>query len=260
MSFGAKGVVLMILQDDEDSSLTLGKYVFKNTLIVVLIAISIVVICVQSSAVALSLYAASPAHASAAVSQDSVACVIDWYFPDVDKDSEIKISKETVNNCNRGMNQVQVDQEETDQEKELSLELLGLLSGYPIADMIPAMVKQDRSVAAFLVGIAKKESDWGKHVPRVSGKDCYNYWGYKGKGGRGSVAGGYACFASPEEAVTTVGGKINYYVYTKNMNTPAKMITWKCGSSCAGHDPKSVSGWIGSVDTYYRKITQKQGV
>jgi len=135
----------------------------------------------------------------------------------------------------------------------LEQEIAALVSEYPIAAMVPAIAQQDRMVAAFLVGIAKKESDWGKHAPTKNGSDCYNYWGYKGKGGRGD-AEGYACFVSPEEAVQAVGDRLSTLAHTQNRDTPAKMLVWKCGASCAGHTPESVSSWIGGVNTYYIKI------
>lgn len=132
-------------------------------------------------------------------------------------------------------------------------ELSALVSGYPIEAMVPEIAKKDRSVAAFLVGIAKKESDWGEHVPTKDGQDCYNYWGYKGEGGRGSGMG-YACFGSPQEAVQVVGDRIFALVYEQHRNAPAKMLVWKCGSSCEGHSSEGVRSWIGTVDMYYRKI------
>jgi hypothetical protein len=47
--------------------------------------------------------------------------------------------------------------------------------------MAPYISEQNQDTAAFIVGIAKKESNWGKRVPKREGKDCYNYWGYRGK-------------------------------------------------------------------------------
>lgn len=132
-------------------------------------------------------------------------------------------------------------------------ELSALVVGYPIAAMVPAIAKRDRTVAAFLVGIAKKESDWGKHVPTLGGQDCFNYWGYKGSGSRGTGMG-YACFSSPEEAIAVVGDRLEHFVRATQRDTPAEMIVWKCGNSCAGHSPESVRSWIGSVDIYFRKI------
>ena len=40
----------------------------------------------------------------------------------------------------------------------------------------------------------------------------------------------------------------------KRIDTPQKMVVWKCGSSCAGHDPAGVSKWISDVSIYYNKI------
>lgn len=136
----------------------------------------------------------------------------------------------------------------------LEQEITALVAGYPLMDMTATIAKQERPVAAFLVGIAKKESNWGKHAPIKNGGDCYNYWGYKGAGGRGN-ASGYACFVSKEEAVATVAGRLFTLVRIQHLDTPAKMLVWKCGSSCAGHSPESVRSWIGTVDTYYKKIT-----
>ena len=128
-----------------------------------------------------------------------------------------------------------------------------IVDTYPMEAMIPAMIKQDSIVTAFLIGIAKKESDWGKHVPRKSGEDCFNYWGYKGVGSRGN-ASGYACFSSAEEAVSVVGDRLFTLAKTQHRDTPSKMLVWKCGSSCAGHDPLGVQSWVGTVETYYKKV------
>jgi hypothetical protein len=136
---------------------------------------------------------------------------------------------------------------------ELEREIRSMVSDYPIATMTHAIAEQDRTVAAFLIGIAKKESDWGKHVPQKDGIDCYNYWGYKGKGGRGS-AQGYACFTTPEEAVRTVGGRLSTLALDNHRSTPAKMIVWKCGSTCAGHSKEGVESWIKTVELYHTKL------
>lgn len=137
---------------------------------------------------------------------------------------------------------------------ELEQEIRSLVSGYPIEAMAPAIAKQDRTVAALLVGIAKKESDWGRRVPTKNGRDCYNYWGYKGAGSLGTGMG-YGCFASPEEAVAMVGGRVYELAIERNNKTPKDMIIWKCGSrSCVGHDPASVTKWIRDVDIYYSRL------
>ncbi len=141
-----------------------------------------------------------------------------------------------------------------DEEKEAKNELYQLVGNAPIREMVPAIMKTDQRVAAFLIGIAKKESDWGRHAPSQSGKTCYNYWGYKGSGSRG-VSMGYACFGSPEEAVETVGHRIETLI-AKNINSPSQMLVWKCGSSCAGHDPSGVQKWISDVSLYFGKVMQ----
>lgn len=129
-----------------------------------------------------------------------------------------------------------------------------MVGNAPIKEMIPFISKLDRRVAAFVVGIAKKESDWGKHAPSQGGRTCYNYWGYKGSGSRGTSMG-YACFGSPEEAVEIVGKRIEKLV-AKNINEPRQMLVWKCGSSCANHDPAGVRKWVSDVNLYFGKVMQ----
>jgi len=126
-----------------------------------------------------------------------------------------------------------------------------LVNGHPMEKMAPAIAKEKKIVAAFLIGIAKKESDWGTHSPKKNGKDCFNYWGYKGS--YNPTASGYSCFDSPEQAVKEVGGRINNLV-DKKINTPEKMLVWKCGSSCAGHDPQGVRKWVADVSLYFYKL------
>jgi hypothetical protein len=129
-----------------------------------------------------------------------------------------------------------------------------MVAGYPIEAMIPAISEQSKMTSAFLVSIAKKESNWGKRVPRAAdGSDCYNYWGYTGSGSRG-VAMGHACFGSPEEAITVVGGRINGFIHDYQFNTPEELIVWKCGFSCAGHSQTSVRKWIKDVSYYYHQM------
>ncbi len=139
---------------------------------------------------------------------------------------------------------------------ELDTTIRTLVSGYPLEVMAPAIAQYDREVAALIVGIAKKESNWGKRVPRSpDGADCFNYWGYKGAGSRGTAMG-HGCFGSPEEAVTAIGNRLATLVDIRG-SEPADMIIWKCGSSCATHSPESVRKWISDVDIYYQKIAQK---
>lgn len=142
-------------------------------------------------------------------------------------------------------------------DNDLEATIHTMVSGYPIAVMAPAIANYDRAVAALIVGIAKKESDWGKHVPLTpAGEDCFNYWGYKGAGSRGTAMG-HGCFGSPEEAVTAVGNRLTQLVEIRQGSNPSSMIIWKCGSSCATHSPESVRKWISDVDIYYQKIAKK---
>src|SRR4030042_4449979 len=81
--------------------------------------------------------------------------------------------------------------------KEFEKELCGIVGDAPVREMIPHIAKNDRKIAGMVIGIAKKESDWGRHAPSKNGETCYNYWGYKSAGSRGTAAG-YACFGSAE--------------------------------------------------------------
>jgi hypothetical protein len=126
-----------------------------------------------------------------------------------------------------------------------------LLVGYPIEQMVPFIEKQDRNIASLVVAIAKKESDWGRYSPRLAGQDCFNYWGLKGKGR--TVGSGYRCFETREEAVQAVSDKLGEFA-AKGMDTPAKLLVWKCGPSCASHDPKDVQRWVGDINKYWQLI------
>lgn len=129
--------------------------------------------------------------------------------------------------------------------------IYAIVGDAPIKEMVPFIAKRDKKVAAFLVGIAKKESSFGSASPSKNGETCYNYWGYKGSAGNGNI-NGYACFSSAEEAVEIVGDRIETLV-NKDRNTPARMVnTWKCGTSCAG-DP-GAPGWVSTVAAYFEKI------
>src|SRR4030042_5323758 len=50
------------------------------------------------------------------------------------------------------------------------------VKGYPIERMSPYISRKNKRVASFLVAIAKKESNWGRHAPKKDGKECFNYW------------------------------------------------------------------------------------
>jgi len=125
-----------------------------------------------------------------------------------------------------------------------------MVKGYPIEEMLPYIFAQDRMTSSFLIGIAKKESNWGKRIPVLDGQDCFNYWGYRGVR-RLMGTGGHTCFNSRQDAVETVAKRINTLTHSEALNTPEKMIIWKCGFSCSGHSRESVKKWIADVDMYF---------
>jgi hypothetical protein len=122
----------------------------------------------------------------------------------------------------------------------------------PLEAMIPYINKQKKKTATFLVAIAKKESDWGKYSPKKGKKECYNYWGFRGT--YNQTTSGYSCFDSEKQAVEVVGKRIDELV-RQGINTPEKMIVWKCGSNCNEHSDTSISKWISDVDYYFQKIS-----
>jgi len=126
-------------------------------------------------------------------------------------------------------------------------EILDIVKGHPMEKMAPFIAKQDRTVAAFIVAIGNKESGYGEHVPVLNGKDCYNYWGYRGIRDRMGT-GGHTCFDSPEDAVNTVAKRITTLVEEKGKDTPEKMVLWKCGNSCAATGGQAAANkWISDV-------------
>lgn len=128
-----------------------------------------------------------------------------------------------------------------------------LVKGHPIEEMLPYIFEKDRVTAAFLIGIAKKESNWGKRRPVLDGQDCFNYWGYRGQR-RLMGSGGHTCFNSRKDAVDTVAKRLETLINSERLNTPAKLIVWKCGMSCEGHGRESVEKWISDVDAYYSEM------
>lgn len=130
-----------------------------------------------------------------------------------------------------------------------------MVSGYPIESMVSEIAKKDPVVAAYMVSIAKKESNWGKRSPKLDGKDCYNYWGFREERDRMGT-GGHTCFESRYDAVNTVSKRIKRLVYEYDRETPREMVVWKCGYSCDGHSEKSVEKWIADVGYYYRKFEE----
>lgn len=131
-----------------------------------------------------------------------------------------------------------------------------MVKGYPIEEMLPYIFAQDRLTAAFLVGIAKKESNWGKRIPVLDGQDCFNYWGYRGIR-RMMGTGGHTCFNSRKDAVETVAARLERLTQSEKLDTPEKMIVWKCGFSCQGHSRESVKKWISDVDMYFSQLSDE---
>lgn len=126
-----------------------------------------------------------------------------------------------------------------------------VVDGYPIEEMSPYIARKSKRTASFLVAIAKKESNWGRHTPKRGGRECYNYWGYRGP--ENPTASGYSCFKSPQQAVDVVGGRINELVVQK-IDTPKEMVIWKCGSVNCARGDSGAAKWIWDVGVYYKKI------
>lgn len=126
-----------------------------------------------------------------------------------------------------------------------------MASDYPIERMAPYISKQDKKVAAYLIAIAKKESDWGKYSPKKRGKECFNYWGFKGMYNRN--AAGYSCFDSPAQAVSVVGRRLENLI-ARRIDTSREMVMWKCGSACTARSSTDAAKWVSDVNLYYRKV------
>jgi hypothetical protein len=124
-----------------------------------------------------------------------------------------------------------------------------MVKGYPIEKMLPYIAKRRPETAAFLVAIAKKESNWGKVSPKSKDGDCFNYWGFKDH--RFPFAAGHSCFPSREAAIDSVGNRIDKLV-AGGRNTPAKISIWKCGSACASDG--NVGKWISDVGMYFNPL------
>lgn len=131
-----------------------------------------------------------------------------------------------------------------------------MVAGHPMEDMVSYIARQDPVTATFLVSIAKQESNWGKYSPKNSdGSDCYNYWGYRGQTEEVTPLG-YSCFRTPKEAVKVVGNRLNQLIWDYKLDTPKKLLVWKCGFSCAGHNPVDVARWQNTVGMYSEKIVK----
>lgn len=128
-----------------------------------------------------------------------------------------------------------------------------MVKGSPIEEMIPYIAEKDTKTAAFLIGIAKKESNWGKRKPVLNGEDCFNYWGFRQIRER-MGSGGHTCFENPKDAVDTVAKRVSQIIENNEVESAEEMIVWKCGYSCATHSDESVRKWIRDVDMYAEKI------
>jgi len=140
--------------------------------------------------------------------------------------------------------------------EDFTKEILTYIKGRPMESMAPFIAKQPRIVAAFIVGIAMKESKFGVYAPHnANGQDCHNYWGYRGL--ENTTASGYSCFSTPEQAIQVIGKKISKLV-AQGISNPAEMISWKCGSTCSWDDPANVRSWIADVGINFYKLNDKQ--
>jgi len=149
-----------------------------------------------------------------------------------------------------------LDRFEKIQQEDLEEEINKIVDGSPMKKMTPLIAQLDKRVAAFMVAIAKKESNLGRRVPVLNGEDCFNYWGYRGIRER-MGSGGHTCFDNPRDAVETVSRRISELVKA-DIDTPQEMVIWKCGSSCAGHSDYSVEKWISDVEMYYEKFDEEE--
>ncbi|OGI25143.1 MAG: hypothetical protein A3J76_02965 [Candidatus Moranbacteria bacterium RBG_13_45_13] len=155
--------------------------------------------------------------------------------------------------CVRSVGQIPVSSPSLAKEDTSAKEkqIRKLIKGYPIEKMTPYISKKDEKVAAFLVAIAKKESNWGVYSPKKNGRECYNYWGYRGQ--ENPTPSGYSCFSSPQQAVNIVGKRINNLVAQK-VDTPREMVLWKCGDGCTRSGARGEAKWVRDVEFFYKKI------
>lgn len=139
-------------------------------------------------------------------------------------------------------------------DRDFNIKAKELVKGYPIAEMMPYIIEKDPKVAAFYIAIAKKESNWGKRVPVLNGKDCYNYVGYRGKSEK-KGSGGHTCFNSRKEAVDVVSKRIKELIEKYDRDTAKKMVVWKCGNNCAATGGQAAANkWIDDVDYILEKL------
>ena len=131
------------------------------------------------------------------------------------------------------------------------MQIRKMVAGSPISEMVPFIAKKNKKVAAYLVAIAKKESNWGVYSPKKAGKNCYNYWGYRGP--ENTTESGYSCFESPAQAVNIVGNRLNDLI-VKKIDSPRDMVVWKCGNNRAARVTASAAKWVRDVNLYYKKM------
>jgi len=139
----------------------------------------------------------------------------------------------------------------TPQISAFEIRVGGMVKDSPMSAMTPFIAQKDKKVASYVVAIAKKESNWGKYSPKKDGKDCYNYWGYRGK--ENPTRSGYSCFDSPEQAVNVVGERIEELM-DQQIDTPREMAVWKCGRDCSWDNPANVNKWVSDVAFYVKKL------
>lgn len=138
-------------------------------------------------------------------------------------------------------------------KEKLEKKIVSVVKGSPIEKMAPYIAEKDEKTAAFIIGIAKKESNWGLRKPVLDGEDCFNYWGFRQERER-MGSGGHTCFDNPKDAVDTVAKRIDQIIDDNNAKSAKNMIVWKCGYSCENHSDESVRSWISDVDYYAEKI------
>lgn len=147
-----------------------------------------------------------------------------------------------------------MDYLKSEADKEFGIRAQEMVKGYPIEKMLPYILEKDSKVAAFYIAIAKKESNWGKRVPVLNGEDCYNYLGYRGQRERMGT-GGHTCFDSRKDAVDTISKRIEELITKYDRDTPAEMVVWKCGSSCAATGGQAAANkWIADVNMILEEL------
>ena len=140
------------------------------------------------------------------------------------------------------------------EKEKLAMNLRALVKGHPIEVMIPYIVERDRKTAAYLIGIAKKESNWGERHPVLAGVDCYNYWGFRLQSER-MGSGGHTCFSNPREAVNAVSDRIAQIIQRNDVNSAKDMLVWKCGTDCSATGGQvAANKWARDVDKYAKKV------